>query len=185
MPGVLADEHCHVTVLEVAANMAAEQVAIDPEFAGFLLGQGAGAPGAAQHPAGSTGVGARQVVTLAATTVVENLVAAVLVPDRGQPLRDFANRRVPVDFLEAAVSFAAQRAGQAIGTVLVVIEAGGLLAEVTLGCRVGLVTANADDLASVLAAGLHLDTAIALAENTGAGLPLGHNGLPQVDLAGQ
>jgi hypothetical protein len=59
-------------------------------------------------------------------------------------------------------------------TVLVVVEARGLLAHVALGNRVRIVAAHFDEPASILAAELNLNTAVALAEDASGRLPLRH-----------
>jgi len=183
MPGVLTEENGHLAVLEIALHMAAEHHSVDPELAGFLLRQGIGAVLHAQHPAGGGGVTARQVVALPTPAVIEDALPAFPVPQGEQALAHFANGGIPVNGFKAAIGQAPQGGGQAVPAVLVVVQAGGFLAEIALGGGVRLVAADADDLALIFPAQLDLDAAVALAQDAGAGLPVRHDSLPQVPLA--
>jgi hypothetical protein len=48
-------------------------------------------------------------VPLSAAAVIENRIAAVLVTHRGQPRRNLADRRVPIDLFEGPVLLASKR----------------------------------------------------------------------------
>ena len=76
-PRVLADEHRHLGVLELAAGVAAVEVGVDPRLAGLLLRQRVGAVARTERLQERAAVGAAEVVALAAAAVVEDLVAAV------------------------------------------------------------------------------------------------------------
>ena len=176
LPRVLADEDRDLGVLEVAARVAAVEMRVDEELAGLLLGERARAVARAERAQDRAAVGAAEVVALAAAAVVEDRLAAVLVADRREALGDLGDRRVPVDLLEAAVVAAAQRRGQPVAAVLVVVEPEGLVAGVALRGRMRLVAA---DLGERPALELDLDSAVALAEDAGGLLPLaGRHGAP-------
>ena len=134
-PGVLADEHRHLGVLELAAGVAAVEVGVDPRLAGFLLRQRIGAVARAERLEERAAVRAAEVVTLAAAAVVEDLVPAVGVADALEAGGDLGDRGVPVDFLVAAVGPSTHRGGQAVAVVLVVIQAQRLVAGVALRRR--------------------------------------------------
>ena len=51
-PRVLADEHRHLGVLELAARVTAVELRVDPRLAGLLLGEGAGAVPRSRAPSG-------------------------------------------------------------------------------------------------------------------------------------
>ena len=190
LPGVLADEHDDLAVLDLAAHVGAEHLGVDPELAGLLLGQGVRAvPAGAEGGERGAGVGPAEVVPLPATAEVEDGVAAVGVAHGAEPGRHLADGGVPVDLLERAVGPAPQRAGQALARaghagrrhcaaagVLVVVEPQGLLARVALRHRVRLVAADALEPAAVVAAEPHLDAAVALAEDAGGRVPLSLGG---------
>ena len=78
-----------------------------------------------------------------------------------------------------AVRATAQRGEQALGIVLVEVDALRLLAGVAAGDRVATVPAYPRDVPPVRATELDLDPAVALAEETGGGAPVGavHGGL--------
>ena len=101
-------------------------------------------------------------VALAAASVVEDRLAAVLVANRPQALGDLGDRRVPVDLLERAVRAPAQRRRQAVAGVLVVVEALGLLTGIAVRARACLV---APDRRQVPVLDLHLDAAVEAAED--------------------
>ena len=165
MPGVLAHEHRDLGALEVGRRVTArppEQLPVDPGLAGLLLRERVRhVPDAERRPGGRR-VRAAEVVALAAAAVVEDRLAAVLVPDRAQALGDLADRGVPVDLLEGAVGPAAQRRGQPVARVLVVVEALRLLAGVAVRARAGLVTADPTQMAVL---DLDLDAAVEAAED--------------------
>ena len=170
--GFLPQEQCDVAVLEVGAHRRhAEHAVGDPELPGLLLRERAGAPARAERPTGPGAVRAGKVIPLASAAVIEDGLAAVAVAYRGQPLRDLADRGVPVDRLHATVGPPAQRRGQPVAPVLVVVEPVGLLAGVALRGGMTLVTPHQDEVASALAAQLHLEAAVALAEDAGRGMP--------------
>ncbi|MBB4661263.1 hypothetical protein BDZ31_000836 [Conexibacter arvalis] len=169
LPRVLAEEERDLGMLEVAARVAAVEVGVDEALAHLLLRQRARAVSRPERRHHRAGVGAAEVVALPAAAVVEDRLAAVLVADGRQPRRDLGDRRLPVDLLEAAVGPAPQRARQPVAAVLVVVEPQRLVAGVTLRGGVGAVAADAREAAAVE---LHLDPAVALAEDARA-LPPG------------
>jgi hypothetical protein len=101
-------------------------------------------------------------IALAASAVVHDGRAAVLVADAAQALRHAGDRRVPIDLLVAAVAAAAERRRETMRVVLIVVEAHRLVAGVALRGRMSLVAPDADEM-SVLH--LDLDAAVALAED--------------------
>ena len=161
------NEHRPVAVRMVGEDLVGDQVAghepVDHDQAAFGVLR--------EFAQGGAGVEARQVVSLAATAVVEDGFAAEPVSHVRQPRRDLADRGVPVDLFEAAVGAPAHGRQQAVAAVLVVVEAPGLLADVALGDGVCPVTADAGELPSVVAAQLDLDAAVALAEDARGWLP--------------
>ncbi len=171
LPRVLPDEQRHLGLGEVATDVGAEHLPVDPELAGLLLGEGVRPEARAERGPGARRVGAAQVVPLPATSVVEDRLPAVGVADLGEAGRHLGDGGVPVDLLEGAVGAPAQRAGQAVAAVLVVVEPQRLLARVALGGRVGLVAPDAGERPSVVAAEAHLDAAVALAQDAGGLVP--------------
>src|SRR6185295_14770013 len=92
------------------------------------------------------GVRAAEVVPLPASAVIEDRLAAVRVPDRREPRRDFPDRGVPVDLLERAVGTPPQWRRQPVRPVLVVVDAERLVARVAARRRMRLVAADARDV---------------------------------------
>ena len=171
-PGVLADEHRHLGVFELASGVPAVEVRVDPRLAGFLLRQRIGPVARTERLEERAAVGAAEMVTLPAAAVVEDLVAAVRVADVLEARGDLGDRGVPVDFLVAAVGPSTHRGRQPAAVVLVVIEPQRLVAGVALRCRVFLVTA---DLGELAAFELHDDAAVAFAQDARGRLPFtGH-----------
>ena len=106
LPRVLAPEHADLGVLEVGRGVTArtaEQLAVDPELTGLLLGECVRRVADAERRARRPAVPAAEVVALPAAAVEEDLVAAVLGDDVLEALRDLGDRGVPVDRLERAV----------------------------------------------------------------------------------
>jgi hypothetical protein len=134
----------------------------------------------------SARVPAAEVIPLSAAAEVEDRFAAVHVADRRQASGHLADGGVPVDLLEGAVGAAAQRHGQPIRAVLVVIEPQRLVAGIARGDRMGPVAADAREAPAVE---LHLDAAVALAQDARGALPVavssrfGHRILPGAVLA--
>ena len=155
-------------VLELTAGVAAVERVLDPTLAGLLLGQGARAVAGAERAQEGAAVGAAEVVALAAAAVVEDRLAPVLVADALEARGDLCDRGVPVDLFVAAVRPAPHRRREAVGAVLVMVETHRLVAGVALGSGVRLVAADLVELAPVE---LHLDAAVALAEDAGGLLP--------------
>ncbi len=148
LPRVLAPEHADLGVLEVGRGVAArpaEQLAVDPELTGLLLGEGVRRVPDAERRAGRPAVPAAEVVALPATAVEQDLVAAVLGDDVLEALGDLGDRGVPVDRLERAVGTAPQRRREPVRAVLVVVDAEALLAGVALRRGMGLVAAHPRD----------------------------------------
>ena len=170
LPRVLADEQRHLGVGEVAARVAAVELRVDPELAGLLLRERAGAVARAERAQRRGAVGAAEVVPLAAAAVVEDRLAAVLVADGGEALGQLGDRGVPVDLLEAAVGHPLERRLQAVAAVLVAVEAHRLVARVAVRLDVLAIAADALEGAPV---DVDLDAAVALAEDAGGFLPGG------------
>jgi hypothetical protein len=174
LPRILADEHSHFTVLEIAPYRRAEHEAIDPRFAGFLLRDRARAELRAERAQCRRAVEAAEVVSLTPAAVVEDGLAAVRVAHGREPRSDFGDRAVPVDLLEGAVCPAAQRMEHALtASVLIMVQAECLLTGVALRGWMGLVTPDLLEAATVRAAELDQDAAIALAEDARRRLPVG------------
>ena len=70
----------------------------------------------------------------------------MLLTDCRQAPGNIGQRLVPADLLEAAVGLAFQRVAQPVFVVLIVFEAGRLLADISLRYRVFLIAANAREL---------------------------------------
>src|SRR2546426_13795 len=100
LPRVLADEHGDFTVLEIAPDRRAEHQAVDPGFAGLLLRDRAGPELRPERAQRRRPVEPAEVISLTPAAVVEDRLAAVRVSHSRQPRGDFADRGVPVDFLE-------------------------------------------------------------------------------------
>ena len=171
LPRVLADEQPDLGVLEVAPHVRAEHLPVHPELAGLLLRERVRPERRAEGGPGGGGVRAAEVVPLPATPVVEDRRAAPGVAHVGEAGRHLGDRGVPVDLLEGAVGPAAHGRGEAVRTVLVVVEPQGLLARVAVRRRMGLVPADAREPAAVVTAEAHLDAAVALAEDAGRRMP--------------
>jgi hypothetical protein len=101
VPRILAEEERDLGVLEVGARAGAEHEAVHPEVPGLLLGQGARAIAGSERREGGAGVRAAEVIPLPAAAVIEDRLAAVGVTDLREARGDLADRRVPVDLLEA------------------------------------------------------------------------------------
>jgi hypothetical protein len=129
---VLAQKDRDLGVLEIAVHAGAHHLALDPAFASLLLRQGIGAIDHAQGLDGAVGIGAAEVVALAAATVVEDAGAAVTGLDGGQLFGDLADGRDPGYVFVAAVRTPPLRAGDAVGAVLIEVHALRLLADITL-----------------------------------------------------
>src|SRR5664279_111262 len=114
-------------------------------------------------------------VALSAAAVIEDGLAAVLVTDRAQPVRDLTDRRIPVDLFEGPVRASAQRCGHATGPpILIGVQLQRLVAGVALRRRVALVTADLVEGVPVLA-DEDLDAAVALAQDARTRPPTGRS----------
>ena len=175
VPGILAEEHAAGGVLHVGGGVArhcAEELSVDPELAGFLLGERVRGVLHTEGLTGGSGVAAGQMVALAAAAVIEDRLTAVLVADLRQAGGDFANRRVPVDLLVGAVGTSPHRACEPVWVVLIVVEAECLFAGVALTDRVVLVASDAGKRAPIVGE-FDLDTAVDAAEVAGRLVPHG------------
>jgi hypothetical protein len=132
LPGVLADEQCHLGVLEVRMRAAGEHLALHPKLAGFFLRQCIRAPGLAQGLEKGVGVHAAQMVALAATAVVDDAFVAVPGTDGLELVGDFANRHLPRDGLIAAIWTPAHRRSKSVSAILIEVEPLRLFAQVAL-----------------------------------------------------
>jgi hypothetical protein len=135
---------------------------LDPRLACFLLRERA-RPIARSHRAQErAAVAPSEVIALAAATVVHDRLAAVGIADRVTAFRDLPDRHIPVDLLEAAVGPSSQRRGQAVASILVVVQSHRLVARVAQRARVLPVAADPRELPPIK---LDLDTAVALAQD--------------------
>ena len=110
-------------MVKVTFDHGPKHLSVDPEFTGLFLRQGTGAVDASQHRARCTRIGARQVISLASTTVVKDLVAAMGVANRREALHDLASGCIPIDRFEGAVWFASQGRGNPVFSVLIAVQA--------------------------------------------------------------
>ena len=149
--------------VEPALGSRVEHPVVDQEVLGLLLGEGVEPPRRAERHQEGERVIAVHVVGLAAHPGEGHAARRVLEGDRAELLGDLADRRVPVDALEAAVGPAPQRVLRALIVVRVVPHAEGLVAEVAVGDRVRVVRADLVDLAA-----LHVDAqaAVVAAQHT-------------------
>ncbi len=169
-PRVLAQKDPDLGSLEITAGHPTEHLPRHPEFPGLLLSQRVGAVADPKGRLGGARVGARRVISLPTTAVVEDALPAMCVLHGVQTLADFPDRRVPGNFLEAPVVAAAQRMKDAIRRLQIVVQTVGFLAGVALGAGVGLVPANARE-APILFAQLDFESAVALTQIAGGGDP--------------
>src|SRR5262249_12974716 len=148
--------------------------AIDPRFACFLLRDRARPELRAERAQRRRAVEAAEVVSLPAAAVVQDRLAAVRVPHGPEPPGDLGHRGVPVDLLERAVRATAQRMEHALApSVLIVMEAKGLLTGIALRAGMRLVAPDLLETATVLTAELDQDAAVALAEDARRRFPVG------------
>src|SRR5215510_6278384 len=174
LPRILADEHGDFTMLEVAADGRAEHQPVDPRLAGLLLRDRARPELCAERAQRRGAVETPEVIALSAAAVVEDRLAAVRVAHGREPSGDFGHRGVPVDLLERTVCAAPQRMEHALAAaVLIVVEAEGFLTGVALRARMRLVAPDLLETATVLAAELDQDAAVALAEDARRRFPVG------------
>src|ERR1019366_4756723 len=168
LPRVLADEHRHLGVLVLAARVPAVQLRVDERLTGLLLRQRARPVASTQRAHERAAVGAAKVISLASAAVIEDPLATELVADRGKAPGHRRDSLLPTDLLERSVRAAPQRGLQPVATILVMVQAHRLVAGVALRRRVGLVAA---DPCQAPAIELHLDPAVALAEDARGLLP--------------
>ena len=71
-------------------------------------------------------------VALPATAVKGDTLATISVDDVSQPLRDFCDRHVPLDFIEAAVGATTQRGREPISVMRIIWNPGRLVAQIAL-----------------------------------------------------
>ena len=170
MPWILANEHRHFAMVEIAVDAASHHASLHPAFAGLFLRQGVGSVLHAQRRERAFGVGSAQMVALAGTAVVEDAFAAVFGLDGEELLSDFTDGAVPVDVLVGSVGAAAFREVDPVGSILVVVEALGFFAEVALGNRAGFVAADVGD---VVVFDLGFEGAVERADDAGGFVPGG------------
>jgi hypothetical protein len=176
--GVAADEDHVVGVLDILRGVAvlrSVQAAIDPEVTGLLLGQRAVDVAAAHRPEELAAVDAAEMIALAAAADQGERIAAMGSADGDQAPRDVFERLVPANANETAVWLALQRVAQAIGVILVVVQTGGLVAQVALRARVSVVSADLLQLPPVC---LHFEAAVAGAQDACSLLRCHGNHLP-------
>jgi hypothetical protein len=114
-------------------------------------------------------VDAAEVIALPAAAVEEDLVPAVQVADRGQPLGDLGYGGVEVDLLVLPIRRASQRGRQPVPSVLIVVQPQRLLTRVAGRGRVVLVAPDPPERPAVQ---LDLDAAVALAQDARRRMPL-------------
>jgi hypothetical protein len=134
-PGICTDDKQEIAMMYVlggVARLAAEHVTIDPEVAGFFLRKGIEDAARTQRAQQSTGVGAAGVVALPTTAVKGDTLAAIPVDDISQPLRDFCDRHVPLDFIKTAVGATTQWRREPIPVMRIIWNPGRLVAQVAL-----------------------------------------------------
>src|SRR5689334_19384917 len=107
-------------------------------------------------------------VALPAAAIERNRLPAMALRDLAQPCRDFGNRHLPRDRVEAAVGAPAQRRRQAIAVMGIERDAGGLVAEIALRFRIVAVAAH---LCDPVVLDQHLDAAVHVAEIAGRLVP--------------
>jgi hypothetical protein len=88
-------------------------------------------------------------VALTTAAVIQDRRAAMGVADRRAALGDLADGHVPVDLFEAAVRAPPERCGQAVATVLIVIQPHRLVARVSRHTKVRLVAADSSESPTV------------------------------------
>jgi hypothetical protein len=71
-------------------------------------------------------------IALSAPAVQGNRLAAILVDNVSQPLRDFRDRHVPLDFIEAAIGATAQRGREPIPVMRIIGNPGRFVAQIAL-----------------------------------------------------
>ena len=94
-PRVGAEEDHQVGVFDALGGMTdlrAEQVAVEPEIAGLLLGERTVEAGAAERADEADAVGPAEVIALAAAAVEGEAFAAVELADLTEPRGDLASR---------------------------------------------------------------------------------------------
>ena len=69
-------------------------------------------------------------IPLATATVVENLIATMSISNACKTQHDLTRCRIPTYFFERPIPSPSEWRGNAIFTVLVVVQAGGFLAEI-------------------------------------------------------
>ena len=111
-------------------------------------------------------------ITLATAAIIENLIAVVGISNAFKTRHDFSRCRIPINFLEGAIGASSEWRGNTIFTILVVIQTGGFLAEITLRSRMILISANPHYFTIVITPRLHFDTAIKFAQDACTGVPL-------------
>ena len=142
---VLAQEDGDLGVLEVAVHACAHHLALHPGFASFFLSQGIRSVDHAKGLDRAVGIGGAEVVALAATAVVQDAGATMFGLDGRQFFGDLADGGGPVDVLVAAVGPAPLGRTDAVATVLVVVHALRLFADIALGNRVALIPSRLGD----------------------------------------
>ena len=176
LPGVLANDDQSLGMLEVAVDVGIEHPVLQPAHAGLFLGQRVGLVFDAQCRRYRCEIAAPQVIALPATTIAEDLVAAMLVADCGHFRRNFTDRGIPVDLFETAIFAASQRTGQPVTAMHVIIELQRLVAGIAARNGVIFVALYPQYLPTILATSLHQHTAIGVAQTAGIWLPKGFVG---------
>ncbi len=109
---IASKHHQQVAVLDILGGVAilrAEQMTIDPEVAGLLLRECVGEVRRAHRAHQRNCKWTARNIALPSAAVKRERIAAVCRADALQTFRDLANRRVPANRLEAAVTASSQR----------------------------------------------------------------------------
>src|SRR5258705_2370686 len=165
---IAAEHHQQVAVLDILRRVAilrAKQVTIDPEVTGLLLRERVSEIRRAHRAHQRNCEWTARNIALPSAAIERKRIAAVRGADLIQALRDLAQRRIPGDWLEAAVGAPAQRSRQAIRLILVVVEPLRLLTSIALGIRMQFVAAHLDYPAPLSD---DLDSAVDVAEVAGS-----------------
>src|SRR5258708_6440173 len=108
-------------------------------------------------------------IPLPSAAIVEDARATMSIAHADQAFSDFANRSIPIDFLEGPVGAPAQRRGQPVFSILVVVDTLRFLTRVSMRCDVFAIAADPRDMPAIK---LHFDSAIDAAQDASGLMPL-------------
>ena len=149
VPRVLSEKDRHFSLGELPMSMGAVHAALNPCLARLLLGEGVGLASNAKQRSKGRAVDADEVVALAATAVVHDLVATVGISHVEQGLGNLIDCGLPIDLDVAAITEAFHRAREASRSILIVVQAQRLLTGISLRGNMALVAADSGDLTRV------------------------------------